>query len=266
MGYLGEIERRRQQEAQQELARKAGLERQQAREATDKNRRAEKVGKGFIKDSSTITSLLNQLYQFGYKGYFDKVSEMSGFYDSQIFYTEYPRQAFDSTDSKIPWSQLPEKGSELTKQQLHAQKNFQDAAYQFGWGELVSSDGIRGEAKNPSDVFFNDNPMTRQKSRLDEPREVGLGIRFESFEPTRLDRDWFALLRKKDHYYGKAAYVRIDAHYGATITGSSQIHVKLNDLRLFDKALHQAINNPAYVKRSILRTSGHIILPNENRP
>lgn len=257
MGFIEEMERRKQQVIQQELSRKAELERQQqiadqkvAQEAAEENKRLERISRGFLKDCPTITSLLDQLYQFGYKGYFEDVSKISGFNLKRISYTEYPDAYFDSTDRKIPMLQLPEKGSELTKQQLGVRRKLEDAFSQLGWYDLVQWNCIEEMAKNPRVVFFGDNVVVKVEDReLTEPQEVGIGIRFLKYTKTEEHRNRIAEFFHQGYDYlvekwYDAVYVRIGIS-GASITGSTQQHANLQDINSFDRSLYQAFSNPA---------------------
>lgn len=264
MGFLGEIERRKQEQIRQELSQKAERELQQqidAQNEVDRNRRIEEDARGFIKSSSTITTLLNQLYQFGYKGYFEKVSEITEFKMEKSLYTEFPRHRSNSADGKLLFSQWPEKGSELAKQQFRVQEELVEAASRLGWRQLMSDMGIDSEAvKPPSEVFLNHNIPSMREKGLSEPQNVGIGIHFlkKYVEERRVHRNAFAELLRIEHdesweYLHHAVYIRIDEHNGATITGSIQRQVELKDLRLFDEVLQQAFNNPATIHESFMQ-------------
>lgn len=258
MGFLGEIERRKQQQLQQELARKAEAERQQkiiaanalkaAQKSSEAKKRVERIPMGFIRDSATISNLLDQLYQFGYKGYFEQVSEISGFPLSILFYTEYPER-YLGADGRIPGSSslavLLEKGSETTRQQLRAEERLKDASLQLGWH--VPDEW---NSKSPNVMFFADNVSGKE-----EPKEVGICLHFSKrvkIKSSKVSRSKY-VPTEPYHYssifeeWSRDVYVRIDSHNGATITGSSQRQVALNNVRTLDEVLERAIRNPAKV-------------------
>ncbi len=237
MGFLGEIERRKQEVIQQELARKAELERQQqlaAQEAAEEIKRrkqlniqnAERIERdaiGFIKERSTIASLLDQMYEGGYKGYFEKVSEISGFILGWGIYNKYEHK--------------PSANPELAQQQLDVQRKFEDASSKFGWPELA-----RGKMRLPDAKFFGDNVAGKAG-----PREAGIGV---CFSKLKKDKEWGEWRKKRAHvdhgydYWYDAVCIRIDSQSKATITGSTQRQVDLRDLRLLDEVLEKAIYKP----------------------
>lgn len=237
MGFLGEIERVKQQQIQQELTRKAEVERQRqlaVQNAEDKKKRAEinanrieRDAISYIQDRLTIAGLVDQLNEFGYRDYFEEVARISGFQLKQGFYTKYQRY-----EASV--------NPEVVKQQLEVRRKLEDASSQLGWPKGMDN-------HSPDVMFFGDN--LRGKA---EPKEIGIGIRFskqiksrKGFVEDRKDkhRGYYVVIKQWHHN----AYVRIDSQSKATITGSNQRQVYLRDLRLFDEVLEQVIHDPAKV-------------------
>lgn len=255
MGFLPEIERSKQQQIQQqnkrELALKAQAEIDIQTAAEWQNNvqinaeRIEGDAISFIKDCSTVTSLFDQMNKFGYEGYFEKVSEISGFNLEKIFYIKYPLK--------------PSANPEIVKQQLDAEEKLKNTSskfgwWEFGWSDLSKKKGIKGEeTKHPGVVFFGDKVTTVEEKKLTEPEEVGIGIRFLKQE-VRIDQhrnrlaEWVKVgYKSPTERWHHVVYVRIDPQSKATITGFTQRQVDLKDLRLFDEVLEQAIHNPAII-------------------
>jgi len=263
-GFLGEIEKRNQQQIQQELTRKIDAERKLqiiTQEASEKKRKEHEEYAGandFLRDCSAITNILNQLYKFGYKDYFENVANITGYSFHKIFYTAFPEHVLNDFDMHL--TNPKEKGSELTKQQLRAQERFKEASLSLGLSDTAGWFGINRELVRSSGImFFGDNATTNTGKGLNEPKEVGMGIRFGRyvFERQKEHRNRLKELFSHESYeyliesWNDAVYVRIDANI-ATITGSNQHQVNLGDLKLFDQILEQTMTNPAiaYFKRT----------------
>lgn len=247
MGFLGEIERIKQQQIQQELTRKASLEASAERQrqlAEEQRKRvainAERIERdaiSFIQDRSTITGLLGQLNEFGYRGYFEEVARISGFELGWVLYTRYPGGYESSANPAV------------LKQQEEAHKKLKDASAKLNWPKLLEGKTTR----HPGHAFFNDKVTTVEEKKFTEPQEVGIGIRFlKKAVRTDLHRNRLAELlgvkyKSPTEKWDHAVYIRIDSRSRAIITGSNQRQVDLKDLRLFDEVLEQAIHNPAII-------------------
>lgn len=245
MGFLGEIERRKQQQIQGELVQKAYLEHQQqfaaqkaAKEIEHQQQlkiQNERDAMSYIKERLTIAGVFNQMNEGGYKGYFENVSKISGF-DLGIMI--YANTYLD------PESDEPSVVRELKLQKADAQLKMEKAYSQYGaLGHDLSV--LWGILPPPSVIFFGDEVAGQA-----EPREIGIGIRFLKHVETKKHRNLLLeILNLKHEYLSEtwihAVYIRLNADNRATITGSNQRQVDLRELRLFDEVLGQAIHNPA---------------------
>lgn len=214
MGFLGEIERRKQQGIQEELARKAEAEKQiklAARQATDelarKQHEHEVNAGGFISDCQTLIPILEQFDRFEYKDYLKGVSEVTGFYPSWAIYMNHTRRDF-GLDSNIPLNEIRNKGSESTKKQLQLQEKVDQLCNRlFPYTGMGSSIFGSAHIKSTNSEFFEDSEKFIDKNYkkrnswnkrwgnveastksitlpFDEPKEIALGIRFTK------DIDW----------------------------------------------------------------------------
>lgn len=260
MGFIEEIEKRKQQAIQRELNRKAELERQQqiaVQKAAEDNRRkqmeVENGAQGFLKDTQIIISLVDQLYKAGYKHYFGEVSLLTGFTEDKFFYMEHPKLILGPLESVIS---MRERGSELTKQQIVATDKMRDTFSHLGWGDrgLTTWYGeIEGKyVKSPNTIFFGDKIVSKGSHRLVEPTEIGIGIRFLKQVKVKHHLNRLAEFLKKEHgslveKWYHAVYLRLDSRQGFTVTGLSQRQVELRDLKSLDHVLHQTFENPATV-------------------
>lgn len=210
MGFLGEIERRKQQVIQRQNQRELALKAQaeidiQNAEKWQKNvqinaERIERDAISFIKERSTIASLLDQMNEGGYKGYFEKVSEISGFELGWALYTRYPGGYEPSANPAV------------LKQQEDARKKLKDASAKLDWSQLLEGK----ETRHPGHSFFNDRVTTVEEKKMTEPEEVGIGIRFLKQE-VRIDQHRNRLAERfKVGYksptetWDHVVYVRID--------------------------------------------------------
>ena len=249
MGFIEEIERRKQQQIQQEISqeisRKATLEARAKREqqlaAEHKKRvainaeRIERDAISFIQDRLTIVGLLDQLNQFGYRGYFEDVARISGFKLGWALYTRH-LSGYESSANPA-----------VLKQQEDAHRKFKDASTKLGWTQLLDGKATR----HPGHAFFNDRVTTIKEKKMTEPEEIAIGIRFLK-EKVRTDehRNRLAEFLRIEYEsptetWDHVAYVRIDSQSKATITGYDQRQVDFKNIGLLDEELEQAIHNPA---------------------
>lgn len=207
-GFLGEIDRRKQQGIQEELARKAKTEKQisldaqkSATELTQRKNAHEVNSAGFISDHRIIIPILEQFDRLGYRDYFKSVSEISGFYPDWLIYINYPRHDLGPADSKIPLRNIEsgEKGSESSREQLRLEKEMNQLCSKL-FSPTAMGASNSASAMPTDDEFFIDKKNFIDKNfrkrnslekffgkkeaytspftiRFNEPKEIALGIK-----------------------------------------------------------------------------------------
>jgi len=264
-GFLGEIERRRQQDIQEGLVHKAEAEKQirlVTQETTDRQAQEqlkhEVNAAGFISDCQTLISILGQFDALGYKDYLNGVSKITGFdYDLTLYMNYYWPDLDSRSGNKAP---------ELDRKQLQLKEEVTRAFHKSSphYSEVFLND-YRKDRKNQSaktEFFGVDNIVTEKhfweplptkppKEWFTEPKETALGIRFKK------EADWRKKVLKSGSGYNSswsqvlhqrwlhAVYVRISDEHRATITGGSlQLQTDFSNIKMFDDALAKAMTSP----------------------
>jgi hypothetical protein len=251
MGFLDKIDRWERERPARERAQQQALEAEreqrdrQARQAKiEQEQRIEGAARQYIDDLLMMADLFTQLKRHGYSAeYFKKVSEFS-FYNLDL--VRYMRELYQFRDRK-----------NLNQRQTDAQASLEQAIEMFGfpWERFVDRDGYE-KIKLSRVQFFGDYDFTRPlefsmgepglSERLfgmkrREPEEVGIGMKFYMhYQGTTEDGEL--------GWGEKRVYVRIGIS-GATITGSSQRKVGLNNFRAFDDALEKAMSKHPIIHR-----------------
>lgn len=230
-GFLGEIERRRQQEILNDSLKRKEIP----------------VGRRFIEENAIIINILERLYKFGYKSYFEGVGKISGLDVGKVIYRDYSGDLAHY--------------DELYYSVLDAKQLRLNGLGKLGWGtDWVSGKCQLEDSHCSTDTMFFGDSLLKSTGLLiasrSEPKGASIGVRFSNADHGRIPWNKGTVIEESpvedgstkivEEFIANAAYIRIFSD-SAIITGSDQQRVELSNIKLFDEYLESAIKSPARV-------------------